>query len=322
MHLDQVGEEPFHAPHQAAVHQHRPPPGTGRVGVRQVELLRLVEVELHGGEGRLPTGRVDDLDVDLRTVEGGLAGCLLVLHPVERGAQQLLGAGPGRVVPDVLRPRPAQRQPEPGRADAERGVRLPDQPQDLPDLVADLLQGAEVVRVVERDGPHPGQPAEHPGPLRPVHPAQLADAQRQLPVGAPAGPVDQRVVRAERRPEHELVVGAQPHRREHLVGEVAEVPGQREQLPLAQRWGVDVLVAGPALQLADVLLDGVPGRRAGRQPDRQPGPGQRIGDEQVQLPAEPTVVDHVALLDRVRPGGDLPRNAARPRADRPGPRRR
>lgn len=112
-------------------------------------------------------------------------------------------------------------------------------------------------------------------------------------------------MRAERRPEHELVVGAQPHRREHVVGEVTEMTGEFEEFPLTQRRRVDVLVAGAALQLPDVLLDGVPGGRAGRQPDRQAGTGQRIGDEEVQLAAEPTVVDHVGLLDRVRPGGDL-----------------
>lgn len=158
---------------------------------------------------------------------------------------------------------------------------------------------------VERDGAHPGQPAEHAGALRAVHPAQLGDAQRQLPVGTAPRPEDQRVVRAERRTEHELVVGAQPHRREHVVGEVAEMAGEFEEFPLAQRRRVDVLVAGAALQLPDVLLDGVPGGGAGRQPDRQAGAGQRIGDEEVQLAAEPTVVDHVGLLDRVRPGGDL-----------------
>ena len=83
------------------------------------------------------------------------------------------------------------------------------------------------------------------------------------------------------------------------------MPGEFEQFAFAQRRRVDVLVAGPALQLTDVLLDGVPGGGAGRQPDRQAGPGQRVGDEEVQLTAEPAVVDHVALLDRVRPGGDL-----------------
>ena len=39
-----------------------------------------------------------------------------------------------------------------------------------------------------------------------------------------------------------------------------------------------MLVTGPPLELAHVLLDGVPGRGAGRQPDRQAGAGQRVGD--------------------------------------------
>ena len=41
-----------------------------------------------------------------------------------------------------------------------------DQLQGRPGLLGDLVQGAEDVRVVQLDRPHPGQPAEHPGQLR------------------------------------------------------------------------------------------------------------------------------------------------------------
>ena len=56
--LDQVREQPLHAADDAAVHHHRPVLAAVRADVRQVELLRLVEVDLDGGQGRLPAGGV------------------------------------------------------------------------------------------------------------------------------------------------------------------------------------------------------------------------------------------------------------------------
>lgn len=196
---------------------------------------------------------------------------------------------------------------------------LADQPEDLRHLRTDLVEGAEVVCVVERDRTHPGQPAEHAGPLGPVHAAQFGDPQRQVPPGSAPGPVDQRVMRAERRPQHELVVRRQPHRWEHVVGEEVEMAGKFEEFPFTQWRGEDVLVTGLAFEFPDALLDGMPGCRSGRQPERQPRTGQWIGGEEAQLSAEPAVVDHDALLVRVRPGGDRrPERRRGPGAIRPG----
>jgi hypothetical protein len=315
VHLDEVGEQPLHAADQAPVHHHRAAPAATAVHVGQIEPRRLVEVELDGGQGRLAPRGVPDLDVDLRSVEGRLPRRLDVRHPGQRPAEQVLGPAPHLVVAHVLLAGPTQRQPERRRPYPEGRVRLPDQVENGGDLLPDLLQGAEVVRVVQRDGAYPAEPTEHPGPLRPVHPAQLGDPQRQLAVGPSPRAEDQRVVRTERRAQHELVVLREPHHREHVVGEVAQVPGELEQLPLAQWRRIDVLVAGAPLQLADVLLDGVPGGGAGRQPDRQAGTGEWIGMEQFELAAQPAVVVHGTLLDRVRPEPGTRRSAA---AGRPG----
>jgi len=183
--------------------------------------------------------------------------------------------------------------------------------------VADLFRRAEVVPVVEPDRPYPGKPAQHPGAFGPVHAAQLGDPDGQFPVRVLPRFEDQRVVRAQARPQHQGVL-AQPHRREHVVGEVAPVPGQFVHLAFTEHRRVDVLVAGPPLELMQVGLDLVAGGRAGRQPERQAGADQRIGVEDVKLAPELAMVDgHGSLLRRVRrPPGE---HTNRPRADRPGP---
>jgi len=108
------------------------------------------------------------------------------------------------------------------------------------------------------------------------------------------------------------------HRREHLVGEVLGVAGQLVQLAFAHRRRHHVLISGAPLAFVHVLLDGVPGRRAGRQPDRQAGAGQRVGAEQLQLAAQLAVVDHDGLLQGVYGLGTVPWNALRPGATAPG----
>jgi hypothetical protein len=174
------------------------------------------------------------------------------------------------------------------------------------------------VPVVERDGPDAAQPAQHPGAFGPEHPAQFGDAQWQLAVGPAACREHQRVVRAQAGPQHQLVVRGHPHRREHVLAEVLGMTGQLEQLPFAQRRGHDVLISGAPLAFVHVLLDGVPGRGAGRQPDRQSGAGQRVGEEQLELAAQLAVVDHDGLLGgcTARAGSPGTRQA---RGNRPGP---
>jgi hypothetical protein len=157
------------------------------------------------------------------------------------------------------------------------------------DLLADLGDRAEGVRVVEPDRADPGQAAEHPGTLGAVHAAELGDPQRQITVRPLPRLEDQRVVRTQAGPQHQVV--AEVHGREHVVGEVAPVPGQFVHLAFAQHGGVDVLVAGAPLEFTQVGLHLVARGGAGRQPERQAGADQRVGVEDVELAAEPAVVD-------------------------------
>src|SRR5262249_43123952 len=62
------------------------------------------------------------------------------------------------------------------------------------------------------------------------------------------------------------------------------------QLALAEYGRVHVLVAGLALQLADVLLQRMPDGSASWQPVRQPSADQRIGIEQAEFAAKLAVV--------------------------------
>jgi hypothetical protein len=265
--LDEVGEQPLHRADQAAVHHHRPGPPARRVGVGEVEPRGLVEVDLDGRDGPLATGRVRDLYVDLRAVERRLAPGNRVGDPgrVEGLPQQQLGPRPCGVVADVLAAWAAYRQLVGRDLQAQRRVGPAHQPQYPGNLLADLGQGAEDVRVVEPYPAYPAQPAEYPRPFGAVHAAQLGDAQRELPVRALAGLEDECVVRAQAGPQYQrLVALAEVHRREHVAGEVGPVAGQLVQLPLAEYRRVDVLVPAAPLQLAQVGLHLVTGRRAGR----------------------------------------------------------
>lgn len=219
---------------------------------------------------------------------------------------------------DVLAALAGQRQPVPYGLDAQVGVGAGDQLQRGAGLLDRLVQGAEDVRVVELDGAHTGQSAEDAGQFGAVHAAHLGDPERQFAVTAGAGPVDQGVVGAQARAQHDLL-GAQPHRRVHVVAVVVPVPGDLVQLPFAEHGRVHVPVPGKAFGLADVLLQGVPYDRAVGQPVRQAGADQRVGAEEAEFTAEAAVVGDL-LVHRGSSAG--PVGGARNREDAATPKPR
>lgn len=129
------------------------------------------------------------------------------------------------------------------RANPEVGVGLVDHVQYRRDFVGHLVGTAEDMPVVKLDRPHPGQAPQHSGCLGPKHRTQLGDAHGQLTIAVPSGPIDQRTVRAQARPQHQVVT-AHSHRREHVLAVVRPVPGELEELPLGQHRRINVLVAG------------------------------------------------------------------------------
>src|SRR5258708_6540330 len=84
----------------------------------------------------------------------------------------------------------------------------------------------------------------------------------------------------------------------------------------ARHRGEEVRVSAPPLQLAQVLLQGVPDRGARGQPVRQPGADQRVGVEQPELTAELAVIIHGGLPGRVT--GRATTGKPKPRGARPG----
>jgi hypothetical protein len=88
---------------------------------------------------------------------------------------------PERVIAEaLLRPR---RELDP-RLEAEQAVDLEAEVDAAGNLVADLLLGAEDVRVVLREGARAQQAVEGAGGLLAVQQAGLGEAQRQIAVGA------------------------------------------------------------------------------------------------------------------------------------------
>ena len=154
--------------------------------------------------------RIAELDVDLRSVEGGLARRLDVVQAEARHRvlQVALAALPHLGVVDVLLlvVRVPQRQAVPVVGDAEHAVDVLDELDHADDLVLDLLGRAEDVRVVEVHAPHAAQAAQLARLLVAPHRAELGDAHRQLAVAALLVLVDLDVVRAVHRPQDELFV--------------------------------------------------------------------------------------------------------------------
>ena len=127
VHLDQVREQPLHAADQAAVHHHRAPPlavggrcTTGRTAPACRSRAGWWRGSTRGRRRRVPGCRSSD-----RRRRPPRAPRRTPPRRARRAAAPR--PAPTGVVADVLLARPAQRQPEPGRPDAERGVRLADQ---------------------------------------------------------------------------------------------------------------------------------------------------------------------------------------------------
>ena len=288
-----------------------------RAGVDEVEARRHGEIELHGGERLLAAGDGAELDVDLRAVEGRLAGGVLVVraHLGEQVGDQALGALPVLRRIDVLLlalgilgvpAREAQRVV----VQADRLVGFVAQPQHFAEDVLHLLFGAVDVRVVHAQAAHPRQAGDGAGGFPAVALAVFRQAQGQVAVAARPRGVDLVVVRAVHRLEHvalahRLAAGRffdDLHRRIHALLVVRQMAGLIEQLALGDVRRGDALVASFELQLHGELLQLVADHRAGGQPQRQAAPDVVVQHEQVEFAPQLLVV---ALLRQLvgRHGG-------------------
>ena len=76
--FDEAADEALHRPHKHSVQHHRSAALVVRVDVLDVEALREIEVELHGGSLPRPPDRIDQLEVQLGSVKGAAS----LIHPV------------------------------------------------------------------------------------------------------------------------------------------------------------------------------------------------------------------------------------------------
>ena len=129
------------------------------------------------------------------------------------------------------------------------------------------------MRVVEGHAPDARKPADDAGLLVPVHLPEFGDAHGQVAVAAGLALVHLDVVRAAHRPQHEVFVLAQRHRREHAVLVVLPVARLDVQFLLRRVRGVDVLVAGLPLVVGDEGFE-------------QPADGRALGQQHGEAGAE------------------------------------
>ena len=154
--------------------------------------------------------------------------------------------------------------------DAEIAIGLLDQPHDSGKFFLDLFRSAKNMRVVERHAADATETAEDARTLVAVHRAEFGDSHGQVAVTVFFGFVNENVMRAIHRPQHQLL-GFQVHRGKHVFVVVRPVSGTDVEVNLREVRSVNMLVAGAAFLFQDVFLEKPANRGAFRQPERQTG---------------------------------------------------
>src|SRR5688572_19724061 len=220
--LDESADESLHRSHQNAMQHHRPMRSVVRTGVLELEALWKIEIELHGRALPFAPDRVNELEVQLRSVERPAANVHLVSLPPLRHhlGQRALGFLP------QLRPSKSFVR---SRCKLDRvritkcAKHLVDEVEKSPDLRRNLLRRAEHVRIVLRESANSQHSVQHTTSLVPVHRAKLGVSDRQIPIRTRLRLINADVSGA--------VHGLRPvrcaldiHRAEHVLLEILQVP--------------------------------------------------------------------------------------------------
>ena len=145
------------------MHHHGPLALGGRIHVGEVEALGHPQVHLDSRQGERATQYVADVDVDLRSVEGGVPRGLgpSDVSLVQNGSQRCFGdvpvlgpTGPSRAIPV------ATAQANLLDLDPQRVIAEVDHLQGFADLLPHLFGPAEDVGVVQGHRPDPTEPAD------------------------------------------------------------------------------------------------------------------------------------------------------------------
>ncbi|MNS67489.1 hypothetical protein D3C72_1007440 [compost metagenome] len=254
-----------------------------------------------------------DVELDLRAVEGALAGQELEgqARVAQAGLEGRFRAVPGRVVADALLGAGGELHLH--LAELQHLVDFIQELDELLDLAGHLILGAEDVGVVLRERAHARQAVHRAAPLVAVQTGEVGHAPGQLAVGALARAEDHAVAGAIHGLEHEgvvlelalhavvvvalleLVLG--PHA-VHVLVVVAEVAAGAEHLGIVGEGGDHLVVLVAVVKLADELHEAVVDESTLRQEE---GHGRRhlVEHEEVELLAELAVV---ALGGLFQPG--------------------
>ena len=183
--LDQDPDEALIGAHQRAMDHHRLMFGIVGPAVGETEALGHVVVELAGAELPGAPQRVGHVQVDLRAIEGAVAGVQLVLEPRTR-ARSISAAS----LCPITRPIRSMRRVA-SRARGGRRGRSPvglERREIVGDLVLDLLLGAVDVGVILGEGAHPKQTMQRRRSARAGAEARLPQPQGQVAVGVALQP--------------------------------------------------------------------------------------------------------------------------------------
>mmetsp|Transcript_75896 Transcript_75896/g.164253 ORF Transcript_75896/g.164253 Transcript_75896/m.164253 type:complete len:846 (+) Transcript_75896:181-2718(+) len=266
------------------------------LAVLQVEPDRVVEVELDGAALVLAPHGVGEADVDLRTVEGAVAGVQVPLHAGLVEGRLQLGLG---VVPDLLgaeRLLRARGQRVAG-LEAEDLVDVGEEGEGRLHLLLDLVGPADNVRVVLLEAADAREAGEGAAGLVPVEDAEIRVPDGQLAEGPHA------------RVEHEEVAGA-VHRLEHpllpldvqavhVVLVVLVVARDHEEVGVVHvrgdHFGEAAQLVLAAHELDELVVD--PGAHG--EPEAGAGGEGRVEKEELLLLADVPVVALRGLLEEL-----------------------
>ena len=264
-----------------------------RAGVLQLKALGKLHVELDRAALPGTAEAVGQMEIELRAVERAVAlvDDVALAHLGHGGLERFGGEIPVLHIAHVIL---GHRGDLDLVAQAEHGVDLVEQADDILDLVLHLLPGHEDVRVVLREAADTEEAVQRAGKLVAVDKAQLAHAQRQIAVGVRLGLVYEHAARAVHRLDG--VVLAVDDGGVHVLLIVLPVAGALPQRAVEDHRRGDLHIAVALVHLTPVVNERVAQHHALRQEEREAGAFVHEREE-AELLAELAVVALLGFLD-------------------------
>ncbi len=264
--------------------------------VAQAESARHRHVDLDRREGPGAAEHVPEIGLDLRRVEGGLAGLdpAMEARAFDGGDQRLLGDVPIRQLAEELLGARRDRHLDP--VDAELLVDLGGHLEEAVDLVRDLLGLAVDVGIVLGEGADAGDAVERAAALVAMQARELRPADRELAVAALRRAVEMAMARTVHRLDAELLALVRAGEPVHVVVELLVVARGLEQIRAEELRRHDLAIAVLRIEIAHEADELVVERHALRQVERRAG-RERIEVEEAELGADAAVIAALRLLD-------------------------